>query len=164
MVTLIIRSQRIAEKTRREFCGSFAFVKQRSPRRRTLGLQSVRAPGGIRTHNLRLRHSCALSVELQTHALPNVVNEGLKRFIDFAYCGKPFELKLGVLCYRFITKANGQLAFMSYPKDPQRNLRVFCFCKTKKPQAANSGASKWCERLTGFEPVTDPKPMDCSIP
>ena len=73
------------------------------------------------------RESTALSVELQTHALPNVVNEGLKRFIDFAYCGKPFELKLGVLCYRFITKANGQLAFMSYPKDPQRNLRVFCF-------------------------------------
>ena len=65
----MIRSQRIAEKARREICGPSAFVKQRSPRRRTLGLQSVRAPGGIRTHNLRLRHSCALSVELQRHAV-----------------------------------------------------------------------------------------------
>ena len=39
-----------------------------SPARRTAGLLNVRAIGGSRTHYLRFRHNCALSVELQPHA------------------------------------------------------------------------------------------------
>ena len=39
-----------------------------SPARLTAGLLNVRAIGGSRTHNLRFRHNCALSVELQPHA------------------------------------------------------------------------------------------------
>ena len=51
---------------------TFKTLKQRSPRRLTLGLQSVRAPGGIRTHDLSLSQRIALSAELQTHAERNL--------------------------------------------------------------------------------------------
>ena len=44
-------------------------TQKSSPARRTAGPLDVRAIGGNRTHYLRYRQNCALSDELQPHAM-----------------------------------------------------------------------------------------------
>ena len=46
----------------------------------------MHGPGGIRTHNLQVRHTGALSIELQDHQR-KIENEGLPQILVLITCG-----------------------------------------------------------------------------